>query len=268
MQLDLCLSSIKSNFPESNENIVIHNNSEEFEQAHSTVQQEHPEVEFIKQGSSLFFDIYSAILRSNNLHICFFTDDDICFGKIEVAHAIDNILPNASVACISLRLGLNICKRSHNGQIGADALKNYNTSGDFILWPKTCYNYGSYWSYSLSVDGHIFRKNDILTMVDELQFLDEQYTWKQTPNAFESELQRFWTISPNVMAAPSHSKVVNSPNNRVQNHMLNAAGETYDVDQHWLLEKYVDGQRIKLENLTLPCIECPHTEINIMEGVL
>ena len=80
-------------------------------------------------------------------------------------------------------------------------------------------------------------------MIDELCYLESRYHWDQTPNALEGALQRFWTISPNWITAPSHSKVVNSPNNRVQNHMLNAAGETYGVAQYCLLEKYVDGHR-------------------------
>ena len=267
-QLDLCLNSIKTNFPESTENIVIHNNSGKFKGAHNILRQEHPDVQLWPQGASLFKDIFTAVYGSPNDYICFFTDDDICFSKISLSHIIDPIFMNEFISCISLRLGLNICKRSHEGHVSLDPLKNYQLVDDMIVWSKTAHMYGSYWSYSLSVDGHIYRKPQLDQMIDELCYLESKYNnWEQTPNKLESAMQRFWALSENLMAAPKYSKVVNSPNNRVQNEVDNMSGEQYSVHQDGLLEQYLAGKRITLEQLSFDNIACPHTEIDLMKGL-
>ena len=75
LQLDLCLNSIKKNFKDSSQNIVIHNNSEQFDKAHKTLQEEHQDVEFWQQSDSLFKDILHAITGAKNNFICFFISE-------------------------------------------------------------------------------------------------------------------------------------------------------------------------------------------------
>ena len=266
LQLDLCLSSIKKNFPDSSHNIVIHNNSREFEEAHKTLETEHPNIAFRSQGFSLFQDIYKAICSSKHEYVCFFTDDNICFSGVP-SIPYQAVFAESYVTCISLRLGLNICQRSHEGNIFPDRICDHHTTKDLISWLRTSHLYGSYWSYSLSVDGHIFRKNDILDMIDELCYLEQRYKWNQTPNELESALQRFWTITPNVMVAPKTSVVVNSPNNRVQNTCDNMSGEIHNYEADFLLDKYVAGARINLDRLDFSNIKSPHTEIDIITGL-
>lgn len=266
-QLDLCLNSIKKNFPDSKHNIVIYNNSQDFADSYRTVQKEHSDVLFWPQGPSLFKDTYAAIASAKYDHVCFFTDDDICFAEVP-SIPYEAIFTESYVTCVSLRLGLNICQRSHEGDVSSDKVGEHYINGDIISWPRTSYLYGSYWSYSLSVDGHIFRKQDMANMIDELCYLESRYKWGHTPNVLESELQRFWTTSPNFMIAPKSSVVVNSPNNRVQeSHPENRAGDSYAADSYFLLGKYLSGQRIKLEYLNFDNIKCPHTEIDLMVGM-
>ena len=266
-QLDLCLKSIKQNFTDSKQNVVIYNNSPDFADSYRTLQKEHSDVLFWPQGLSLFKDIYAAIASSKYEYICFFTDDDICFSEAP-SIPYEAIFAEPYVTCVSLRLGLNISERSLNGDIAPDKLRLYDTHVNFISWPRTSYLYGSYWSYSLSVDGHIFRKEDMRNMIDELCYLESRYKWGHTPNVLESELQRFWATSPNCMIAPKSSVVVNSPNNRVQeSHPENRAGDSHAADSYFLLGKYLAGQRINLDYLNFNDIKCPHTEINILEGL-
>ena len=266
-QLDLCLNSIKKNFPDSKHNVVIYNNSPDFADSYRTVQKEHSDVLFWPQGPSLFKDTYAAIASAKYDHVCFFTDDDICFAEVP-SIPYEAIFTESYVTCVSLRLGLNICQRSHEGDVSSDKVGEHYINGDIISWPRTSYLYGSYWSYSLSVDGHIFRKEDMTNMIDELCYLESRYKWGHTPNVLESELQRFWTTSPNFMIAPKSSVVVNSPNNRVQeSHPENRAGDSHAADSYFLLGKYLSGQRIKLEYLNFDNIKCPHTEIDLMVGM-
>ena len=267
LQLDLCLNSIKKNFKDSSQNIVIHNNSEQFHKAHKTLQEEHQDVEFWQQSDSLFKDILHAITGAKNNFICFFTDDDIFYAPF-VCDDYD-FVEDPNLSCLSLRMGLNIVERSHAGQTGPDIChKGWKTDNGMIAWPKTFHGYGSYWSYDLSVDGHVYRKSLILDMIDELCFIQPRYNWGNTPNVLESTIQRFWTSGPNFIIAPEHSVVVNSPNNRVQEtHNNNKSGEVHDYSSEFLLEKYESGARINLDALDFSNIKCPHTEIDILKGL-
>ena len=267
LQLDLCLESIHKNFPACNKIIVLHNNDAEFTESHSILCSEHNDIQSWAQSCSLFQDISDAITTSDNDYICFFTDDDICFKEVPNTE-YDKIFVDQNIQCLSLRMGLNITQRNHEDMTFPDLPHQIYDYDDAIIWSKTAHLYGSYWSYSLSVDGHIFRKNEILQMIDELCILDSRYKWKQTPNALEAALQRFWTISPNTMASFQYSVVVNSPNNRVQDsHQDNRSGDFFDYDSKFLLDKYMSGYRINLSRLDFSHIQCPHTEIDLMKGI-
>lgn len=270
LQLDLCLSSIKDLFPQSTKTIVIHNNSEEFNGAYSMVKSEHKQVDFWPQFPSLFNDIQVAIESSNDEYICFMTDDCFVYGDIWLdVDSFSQIFSSPDVSCFSLRLGLNIDSRQIGDSFYEDRPKNdlfaYNK---YLLCSKTSYGYGSYWSYSLSVDGHIFRKKDILEMVRELVYIEKIKNWKQTPNSFEEALQRFWALSPNFIAFFNESKVVNSPNNMVQNTHKNRSGDTHSYNKYQLLNLFKSGKRINRLLLDTSNVRSPHTEIDLLKGII
>lgn len=266
LQLDLCLKSIKKNFPQSTENIVLHNNSDEFSPAQKTLESEHRDVVFWTQTNSLFYDIDRLVRQSKNDYVCFFVDDCICFDKILFPESIFNV---AEICCFSLRLGKNITERYHNDVAYQDQPSNYGTdsTGKYMFWNKTSHCYGSYWSYSHSVDGHIFKKSEMQKMTSELWELSNFKSWKQTPNEFESAIQRFWPLSTAMMACSVKSCVVNSPNNKVQDSHSNRSGDYFGYDEKILLDKYKSGSRIDLNALDFFEIKCPHTEIDILKGL-
>ena len=271
LQLDLCLQSISKNFDQASSVIVIYKATDIYEESYRTLQSEHPYINFILQGDSIFKDTLDVISSAENDFVCLFTDDDIVYQK--VPNIIYDILKAESqIHCFSLRMGVNINKRYHEGHLYEDTpipsmLQRIDEQN--MCWAKTLREYGSYWSYSLSVDGHIFRKKDMELMFDEMWYLNQRYTdWEQTPNRIESVMQRFWTDSKPLIASFINSVVVNSPNNRVQDsHLSNRFGEAYGYDADTLLEKYVLGRRISIDKLNFGQIECPHTEINLMEGL-
>ena len=268
LQLDLCLNSMKKNLPECTRVIVIHKNSEEFASAHDTLKTEHPDVTFWEQGESLFRDVLESTISATTTYVGYFTDDDIVFSDEAVYY---DHLASPEVACISLRMGLNICKRSQGNETWEDVPPTHTRLfGGGVGWGKTSVFYGSYWSYSLSVDGHIFRQQDMIEMLDELCHLEDRRPekWKQTPNELEGALQRFWTTTPNCIVSPMHSRVVNSPNNRVQDSHNNVSGLSHNYSAEYLLGKYMGGSRINLDHLDFSNIQCPHTEIDILKGLL
>jgi len=150
-----------------------------------------------------------------------------------------------------------------------DNVSSYALTPDkkHIVWNKTAHCYGSYWSYSHSVDGHIFKKSEMDSATSELWELSEFKDWKQTPNEFESAIQRFWPLSSSIMVSPVESCVVNSPNNKVQESHNNRSGDIFEYNEKTLLEKYESGSRIDLEDLDFSDIKCPHTEIDILKGL-
>lgn len=268
LQLDLCLKSIEQNFKQCCHKTVIHNNSDLYEEAQKTLAAEHPSVDFWRQGKSLFKDVYTAIASSPDEFVCFFTDDIIFHSEF---HIRDFDFWNEEVSVVSLRLGENITERSLGDQRQDDRCRIgfLLESHDLIASPKTSYLYGSYWSYNLSVDGHIFKKDHIMEMMDELCLLEDYRRGSsQTPNQLETALQRFWATSPNIIVCPRRSVVVNSPNNKVQEtHDRNMAGERYGISPTDLLDKYILGKRINLDSLNFDNINCPHTEIDILKGL-
>ena len=266
LQLDLTIKSIKQNFPDCSEIIVLHNNDTEFSEAHSTLCNEHCDILSWQQGYSLFKDVLNAAAVTENNFICLFTDDDIFYRSFECGNY--KFLDGNDVSCLSLRMGQNITERQHDGVTGQDLCRSiFLAENNMIAWSKTMHCYGSYWSYDLSVDGHIFRKADIVEMMDELQLLQSRYNWGDTPNVLESQLQRFWPLRGNYMMSPKHSVVVNSPNNRVQDSHKNRSGDVFSYDSKYLLDSYVAGNRISLEDCSFDNIRCPHTEIDLIKGI-
>lgn len=273
LQLDLCLKSIEENLKVSNRNIVIYKCSNgKYQSAYEELSKSHRDVEFWPQSKSIFKDIYHSILtESDNEFICFFVDDCIVYNNVYLDEKTLRQFQNgtSNFSCISLRLGQNICERSHEGVTFPDVPVSivYSECGGWMAINKTNNLYGSYWSYSLSVDGHIFRKKDMEDMIIELWKVSQFKDWKQTPNEFESALQRFWTNSPPGIICPFQSAVVNSPNNKTQDSHPNRHGDVHSYNQDTLLDMFLSGKRIEIEKLEIKNVKCPHTEIDIMKGI-
>ena len=167
-------------------------------------------------------------------------------------------------------MGTNIVLRESHGQIFQDNLppkeEVFYVFDDIIAWNRTSIPTGGYWSYPLSVDGHIFRKSDIVSFVDEIICWANNGCCKKikdTPNSFEAILQRFYFELPPLMASFDKSVVVNSPNNRVQDDFENYAGEKFSFSQEYLNQQYLDGYKIDFSSIDFSNIQCPHQELNL-----
>lgn len=268
LQLDLCLKSLKKNFVDCERIVVLFKYSPEYEDSLWTLIKEHPNVSFISQSESIYQDIIDISNMPDHKYICFFTDDNIFYNRFST-NMYDSIFGNPSVCCMSLRLGYNIDTRWHCGQSQYDIPYKIQEIADWIFIPKTSYPYGSYWGYSHSVDGHIFRSKDVIEMFDQIEYLNKRFQFKQTPNEVETQMQRFWAISSQYIVCPKHSCVVNSPNNRVSDtHTENFSGEHFKYDPDFLLAKYLNGKRVNMDLLDFSSINCPHYELNIAEAII
>lgn len=279
LQLDLCLKSIKKNLVGSDAITVtvIENYSEKYLGALETLQSEYPEVNFIKQYDSDLFKCIWVYLSTQQAHfpVAFFTDDGILFKEQDV-RAICKVMESTDCVTYSMRMGLNVVRREHQGRSFPDRIcsspekSHMDQENRVLYWLKTAKNYGNYWSYSHSVDGHVFRYEDIFDWTDALATLSCHKKIKcKTPNDYESGLQMFWCSTMPCMSGPLQSCYVNSPNNRVSgNFEDNSSGDTHYCSPDELLRLYEQGKRIDPSKIPIGHIDCPHTEIDIMKGVI
>lgn len=278
LQLDLCLKSIKKNLVGSDgiTITVIENYSEKYISSLETLKSEHLDVDFVKQfDSNLFKCIWTFIFtQPQDYPVAFFTDDGILFKEQDV-RTICKVLEKTDCITYSTRMGLNVVRREHQGMSFPDRVcpspdkTQIDRQNELLIWDKTVSNYGNYWSYSHSVDGHVFRYGDVFNWTDTLAYLSCHKKIKcKTPNDYESGLQMFWCSTLPWMCSPLQSCYVNSPNNRVsENFHENSSGDTHYCSPDQMLHLYEQGKRIDLLKVPIPHIDCPHTEIDIMKGI-
>jgi len=272
------LKSIKKNLVGSDAITVtvIENYSEKYRNSIETLKTEHPEVNFSQQtDKNLFKCTWSILSRENkNPLVCFFTDDGIMFKEQDVG-IIERVMQNTNIVTYSIRMGLNVVRREHQGQSAPDQVckipqkSRVDLENGVLYWDKTAHFYGNYWSYSHSVDGHAFRYNDIFDWTNSICTLSVHNGLKcQTPNDYEAGLQAVWCSTTQWMSSSLESSYVNSPNNRVSgNFEGNSSGDTYYCSPDEMLRLYEQGKRIDFLKIPIGHIDCPHTEIDIMKGI-
>ena len=274
MQLRLLLESLQKNFIDLGDTHVLYSYSNDrFKNGYEKLKSEFPRVVFHTQSDDFYSDILDIVSLSNN-YVSFFTDDDIIYRPVPTfVHVLDNVFGSSQVSCFSLRLGYNTTIRESEGVSFNDSMPTQvfelevGISEILIAWNRTSLPTGGYWSYPLSVDGHIFKKEKMLGFVNEISCLHKHDCFsgeiKQRPNFFESVLQRFYFELPPMMASFTESVLVNSPNNRVQDDFKNVSGSVFSFAQEDLNEKYLEGYIIDLVNIDFSNIKCPHQELNL-----
>lgn len=265
-QLDLFLRSVEKNAGELLEITVLYDSSNsDFEKGYQKLKDEH-DVRLIKQ--SRFYHDIKNILEDSKEYVCFFTDDDIVYRTVPESISLLDQIFEMSVSCFSLRLGYNTTIRESEGKRFQDALptQTIELSQNLIGWNRTSLPTGGYWSYPLSVDGHIFRKSDIVSFVDEIICWADNgccKNIKENPNSFEATLQRFYFELPPLMTCFNESVLVNSPNNRVQDDFENYSGNEFAFSQEDLNNKYLEGHIIDFDKIDFSNIKCPHQELEL-----
>jgi hypothetical protein len=188
------------------------------------------EFSFIEQNNSFKLSLLS-ILKSLNQDKLFFLVDDIV-----ITENIDfNLLSKTDTTkeIFSLRMGLNlnysyVVKKQQE-------LPAFNIESDeYLTWNWRNGNYD--WGYPLSVDGHVFSKNEILLLAEFFEY--------NAPNSFESVLQEELSLfSHKVGRSYMKSRIVNNPCNKVQNEVSNFHGSLHQDD---LLKIWNAGMQIDI----------------------
>ena len=187
-----------------------------------------------KSFKQLLIDVLS-IGESEN--IFFLTDDNLFIEPIDMCslavHASSYSIP-------SFRLGENI-KHSYTVQKNniKPNLKLYQPSPNSVtsemdilswVWGGGDLDFG----YPISLDGHIFQRNEILAMTEFVDF--------DSPNTYENNLQIFNPIfETRIGICFRKSRLLNIPYNKVQTDFQNIHG---DVDPGEMLRLWNEGFRI------------------------
>lgn len=225
---------------------VIHHFDPNYREGYQQLYDEFAQVNFIHEND--FKEQTLSVLRSSSEFVCFLVDDIIFFREVK-----GEIIPKQSEVCFTLRLGEN-CKYSHPANAWYNPPK-FSVEDGFISWEWNSAEYD--FGYPFSLDGHVFRKDDILTICEDSYF--------RSPNSLENVLvyfnphmQRFSSMR---MRSFKHSSLVGVPVNRVNNEVPNRFGLEYGISEKELQNIFNQRMRISWEEMDFSSIQGPHKEI-------
>lgn len=249
-QLRLLLESINKNAPGIfNINILYKASNNDFAVAYEKLMDEDI-VENITWALEHDFKSQNLKLLESELpYTCFFTDDDIIYQPVNEQVIAECLESDDDVFCFSLRLGKNItvCYTQNSGNV----LVPLEETESIVKWDWTLHYMD--FGYPLSVDGHIFRTDDIRTLSNKVPYTN--------PNTFEAALQIFDNFPKIKMAAFVHSKLVNTPANIVQNVFANRKGEQHGMSVEELNKKYLADEIIDYNAIDFSNIVGCHQEL-------
>lgn len=229
-QLDLLIRSIKqlwTGWEQFIFNILWTFSGMSFKDAYSEVMKDHPEMNYIQQSDSFKNDVISLVSKDEP-YTMFFVDDQVFKEPFELdCPEFKEMLSNEDIMTLSLRLypGITYCYPRALPSSPPVFIKNYmwkwrDMTGD--------------WSYPTSVDGHVFRTEDLIMVLHNQGY--------NHPNNFEDALVQVMIRRP-FMTCFEKSKVVNNPCNKVGRYGNRHGMITAD----YLNTMYLAGKRIDLK---------------------
>lgn len=169
----------------------------------------------------------------------YLTDDDIFWRplSIEEIDSINDVVSHKDIGAFSLRLGLNLKIQDFYTSSSIPYPEQMGKIGEALVWRHKHVQFHTNFSYLLSVDGNIYKTNDLIRVIDLFDY--------DNPNSFEGRIQKYTDQFADLYACLEKSCVVNTPMNRVQDTCTNRAGEIYgisaeEINNLWLADYYID----------------------------
>lgn len=227
-----------------NINVLYKSSNDKFEEGYSIVKTAYPNINWLCETSDFKSNVLS--LFNDSKYTCFFTDDDVFYQDVseEMLSKIDE-----DVFCFSMRLGKNT-KKCYTMNATNVLITDKEEDG-YIYW-----NWSKHYldlGYPLSVDGHIFRTNEIKKMINKTSF--------HNPNTLEGHLQMFDSLPREKMCAYETSRIVGVPNNRVNDTHPNLHSQEHGMSVDVLNNKLIAGNKIDISKLDFSNIIGCHQEI-------
>lgn len=249
MQLELFLRSMKFYFKEFSQhkiNILYNYTNEEFKKGYEKLFKIHNDenINYIKETQTFKSHILN-LLDIKNPYTVFFVDDVVFKNSFTLNSKEFKLFTlKDEILALSLRLHPNLtyCYPANIKMVPPHFENNLS-----FKWYGLKGDYG----YPMSLDGHFFRTNDIVSIAKILNF--------NNPNSFESMLSAF-PLNRLKMICYEESIIINNPINKVQNYNNNIHG---DIPAEFLNEKFLEGYIIDLDDFDgLKNISC-HQEVEI-----
>lgn len=257
-QLDLLLRSLKQNAPAFYDRalVVYRPTTVGFAEGYLTCEEEHPSVLFFEElhHTESFGGQVLVHLSNAGTKVAFFVDDDVIYRPLPIAHPSKWLDLFPETLAFSLRLGRNTWRCYPMGDAPqADPDRISLGRFDVWNWRGADHDYG----YPGSLDGGIFRRDDLLAMLDGAEF--------SNPNQLEEALVRgclkAWPERPH-LAAFTESVLVGIPLNRVNDTHPNRVGVETDFSSPTSLNAlYLAGGRLELDSIVATQIDAAHVEV-------
>ena len=254
-QLDLLLNSISKNCPYLFDLTIIYSASDDsFQRGYDKLKRKDWDINWVGQESppSDFREITLSQMDKAGDYLCFFVDDNIVYRKFNCdQQTVESIFDcGYDLCCLSLRLGTNtLIQNEYRGTQSPTPDEVAVFNDEYIIWGCESLPEHTNFAYPFSVDGHIYKKQTVLDIVD--------YDF-DTPNGFEGRGKR--EGMPKFMSCPIESVVVNSPINLVGSSQ-NSAGLKYGVPLEELNDMFLSGRAIDLDSMDFSGVRGCHQEI-------
>ena len=261
-QLKLFLDSIFENANGIfNLNVFVEYTGDEYRKAYDLIvsDSKYSDVNFIYPRDD-FKERVIDVIKDKCDYFTFFLDDDIIYNKVELADITNTIESDDDLVCFSLRLGENTTKCY---TLGADnVMHDMEINGDVMKWDWTLHYLD--FGYPFSMNGHVFRRSDILKLVKKINFVNVE--------ELEMGLFDFCDVFPrNMMASYTTSRLVNVPAGRVQQSIEDEMTATIKEGEARMRRKsmnaiFLSGEFLNLENIDFSNIEGCHQKVALGES--
>jgi len=252
-QLELFLRSMKEFFKEFDKcsiNILYKASNSLFEEGYEKLKKEYSKIEFVNE-TDFKSNIIDIIQKSNNDYVCFFVDDIVWKEPFSLdCVEFNHFKLDESLLCFSLRLHkeLTYCYANNESM----SLPFFISENPLVWnWKVSTHD----WNYPFSVDGHIFRKKLMLSLVKELNY--------HSPNSFEVSFYPLTSrFDLDKMMCLEKAPIFNIPFNKVQNEFNNKCSNKISIDE--MNNRFLNGNIISMKNLRHFKNNSVHQEVDLV----
>lgn len=232
-QLELFLRSMNKmvdNVEDNNVIIIYKYTTDDYKKGYDLVKRKYNNFTYVDER-----DIKSDILHNidNKLfYTVFFVDDIIFKNKFSFNDDLmKKYKESVDVICLSLRLAPHL---THCYTMNA-SMKKPEIIDNRFDWRRSQLDF----NYPMSLDGHIFKTNEILPILRTIGF--------NSPTVLEGRLMDNKDNSKPYMMCYNESIIVNNPCNRVQTLMKNRYSNVTEMSENHLNQKFLQGFIIEYE---------------------
>lgn len=228
---------------------VLHCYDEKYKPALDEVRHLFPSVQWI-QEADFRLDV-QGVLESSGPVVGFLVDDNFLRRSVNLQACAGRLLESPEVLAFSLRMGLNLehCYMIDRPQPLPDG---FVRKGLFHWdWRQAVYD----WAYPLSLDGHLFRTEHVLSWTTGIPF--------RKPNTLEAMIQAALSRPelPPLCSCFPESVLIGIPLNRVQDEFK--ANRSMNCSPEQLLELWNNGYCMDAQRLSSVLPRSAHLPIQV-----